>query len=270
MKATAIGLFILISLSLAITPANSQTRRPPPWSQYSPSAAQQDEHPQQQRQTWYEFALSRINPSNVNYGAWMEERRRVFLEATVKNPFFNYALALTIIAFLLMVTGAKLWNDGRRKDWITAEMMTDLLNQDQHSREVANEAIRKYNDHIERCNRVIEAADSGRPLPGAPAEVTTLQAELQKTADKLSDTTREKDKLAAELAANSVLITELSLRVDGVTRNTNGNADLTAATQSTPLPAGEESDTARLMRHVNNLQQQLYTERKKNERLKGA
>ena len=268
MKAPAANLFVVIFLTLSITPANSQTKRPPPRSQYSPLAAEQAEHPRQRRQTWYEFALSRLNPDNFDYGACMEERRRAFLEATMKNQYFNYALATTLVSLFLLAACAKLWNDGRRKDWVTAEMMTDLLNQDQHSREVAREAIRKYNDHIERCNRVIEAAESGRPLPGAPAEVATLQAELQKKADELTAMTGERDRLTVELGKKSLLVAELSLRVDGVIKNTNGNA--TPADQGVPVVADDVSDASRLMRHVNDLQQQLYVERKKNERLKGA
>jgi len=269
MKATAMSLFVVISLTLAITPANSQTRRPPPRSQYSPLAAQQGENPRQQRQTWYEFALSRLNPNNVDYGAWMEERRRAFLEATIKNQHFNYALAMTLVSLFLLAACAKLQNDGRRKDWVTAEMMTDLLNQDQHSRGVAREAIRKYNDHIERCNRVIEAAESGRPVPGSATEAEELRAKLQEKLDELTVMTGERDRLTVELGKKSLLVTELSLRVDGVIRNTNGNAE-TAADRGVPVVADGVSDAAQLMRHVNDLQQQLYVERKKNERLKGA
>lgn len=267
MKTAAISLSVVILLILAIPPASSQTKRPPPRSQYSPLAAQQGEHPRRQRQTWYEFALSRLNPNDFDYGSWMEERRRTFLEATLENQYFNYALATTLVGLFLLAACAKLWNDGRRKDWVTAEMMTDLLNQDQQSREVAREAIQKYNGHIERCNRVIEAADSGRPLPGAPAEVATLQAELQKKSDELTGMTSERNRLDLELAKKTLLVTELSLRVDGVLKN--GNAE-TVADRGIPVSGGEHSDAATLMRHINDLQQQLYVERKKNERLRGA
>jgi len=195
MKAAATSFSVVILLTLAITAANSQTKRPPPRSQYSPLAAQQAENPRRQRQTWYEFALSRLNPDDFDYGTWMEERRRIFLEATLENQYFNYALAMTLVSLFLLAACAKIWNDGRRKDWVTAEMMTDLLNQDQQSREVARGAIRKYNEHIERCNRVIEAADSGRPLPGPPTEVATLQAELQKKSDELTAMTGERTRL---------------------------------------------------------------------------
>jgi hypothetical protein len=269
MKATAISLFVVISLTLTITPADSQTRRPPPRSQYSPLAAEQGENPRLQRQTWYEFALSRLNPNNVDYGAWMEDRRQAFLQATIQNRYFNYALAMTLVALFLLGAYAKLWNDSKRKEWMTAEMMTDLLNHDQHSRAAAREAIRKYNGHIERCNRVIEAADSGRPLPGSPAEVATLQAELQKKSDELTAMTAERTRLDLELAKKTLLVTELSLRVDGVLKNTNGNAE-TGADRGVPVSGSEHSDVTKLMRHINDLQQQLYVERTKNDRLKGA
>ena len=266
MKATVAGLALMILLTMAVAPASSQTRQPPR-SQYSPLAAQRGEHPQQRPQTWYEFALSRINPRNIKYGAWMEERRQAFLEATAKNPYFNYGLGSTIVILFLMVTSAKFWIDGRRKDWVTAEMMTDLMNQDQHSRKVAKDAIRKYNDHIERCNRVVEAAESGHPIPGSATEVEELRAKLKETADTLTVVTTERDLGIARLDEKTRLVTQLSLRTDDVTQKINGNG---AAGEGVPESAGEESETAQMMRHINNLQQQLYAERKKNERLKGG
>ena len=44
----------------------------------------------QRRDTWYEFLLKQFNPSNVDYGAWLEERRQVFLNESVRNPYFKY------------------------------------------------------------------------------------------------------------------------------------------------------------------------------------
>ena len=266
MKTTVARLALMILLTMAVAPARSQTRQPPR-SQYSPLAAQRGEHPHQRPQTWYEFALSRFNSGNINYGALMDERRRDFLEATARNPYFNYGLGSTIVILFLMVTSAKFWIDGRRKDWVTAEMMADLMNQDQHSRKVAKDAIRKYNDHIERCNRVVEAAESGHPIPGSATEVEELRTKLKETADKLSVVTTERDLGIARLEEKTRLVTQLSLRTDDVTQKINGNG---AAEEGVPVSAGGESETAQMMRHINNLQQQLYAERKKNERLKGG
>jgi hypothetical protein len=56
----------------------------------------------------------------------------------------------TTLALLLMaVVCVKLRIDHRRAMWITAEMMADIYNQDAYSRRIAQEAIEKYNAHVE-------------------------------------------------------------------------------------------------------------------------
>ena len=266
MKGTVACLGFATALTLAAAPAGSQTRQPPR-AQYSPLAAEQGQHPREQPQTWYEFALSRLNPDNVNYGGLVEERRRAFLEATVKNRYFNYGLTATLLTLFLMAACAKLLIDTRRKDWVTAEMMTDLMNHDLRSREVAREAIQRYNDHIERCNRVVEAQEFGHPLPGTSSSVEQLTAKLRETGERLDAATRERDKFKSELDEKTRRVTELSLRLDGLSRKGNGDG---VQDRIPPASPDDESETGRLMRHINSLQDQLYAERKKNERLKGG
>jgi hypothetical protein len=269
MRATVGCLVLPAALALAVVSAKPQTRQPPR-AQYSPLAAQQGQHPHEQPQTWYEFALSRLNSADVNYGASIEERRRAFLEATVKNPYFNYALSVTLLAFLLMAACAKLVIDTKRKDWVTAEMMTDLMNHEGRSREVAREAIRKYNDHIERCNRVVEAQEFGHAIPGSGSNVEQLTTKLRETAERLDAITRERDKLKSDLDEKTRRVTELSLRLDGLSKKANGDGAPNRVTGGAPASPDAESDTARLMRHINSLQDQLYAERKKNEHLRGG
>jgi len=265
-----IGLFLIALFFLENTSASSQTRRPPPRSQYSPLAAQQEEHPQPQRRTWYEVALSRLNPDNVDYGTWMEERRDAFLQATIQNRYFNYALAMTLVSLFLFTAYAKLWSDGKRKEWITAEMMTDLLNHDQHSREVAREAIRKYNDHIERCNRVIEAAESGRHVPGASQVVETLQTKLKGKSDELDAMRKERDQIKRDLDNQKLVLAELSIRTNAVTSRDSVSGGNGMEGQVPPTSSSAGSDTGRLMRHINELETQLYAAKKETDRLKGG
>jgi hypothetical protein len=214
--------------------------------------------------------LSHLNSANVNYGASIEERRRAFLEATVKNPYFNYALSVTLLALLLMAACAKLVIDSKRRDWVTAEMMTDLMNHEGRSREVAREAIRKYNDHIDRCNRVVEAQEFGHAIPGSGSNVEQLTTKLRETAERLDAITRERDKLKSDLDEKTRRVTELSLRLDGLSKKANGDGAPNRVTAGAPVSPDDESDTARLMRHINSLQDQLYAERKKNEHLRGG
>ena len=95
----------------------------------------------QRGDTWYEFLLKQFNPGNFDYGAWMEERRQVFLDASVRNPYFKYSLGTTIALLIMAMLYTKQWIDHRRAMWITAEMMTDLYNHDLYSRDVAEKAM---------------------------------------------------------------------------------------------------------------------------------
>ena len=79
----------------------------------------------QRGDTWYEFLLKQFNPNNFDYGTWMEERRRVFLNESVRNPYFKYSLGTTIALLVLAMLYTKQWIDHRRAMWITAEMMAE-------------------------------------------------------------------------------------------------------------------------------------------------
>jgi len=253
-------------LFLAPSPSLAQTKNVPR-SRYSPTAAA---GPQRQAETWYDFLLERFNPTNIDYGARLEERRRAFLEASVKNPYFLFSFTMVLTVILLMGVTTKLWIDKRRERWITAEMMADLYNHDQYSRQVAREAIEKYNRHVERCNRVVEAAESGLPIPGSSTEVDEWKAKVEETAGKLDTVTKERDKLDAELKGKALLLKDLSTRVQSLSGNPNGNGDTVGAGDVRVSSQGADPDKARLMAHINRLQQELYAEREKNNRFRGA
>jgi len=217
----------------------------------------------QRGDTWYEFLLKQFNPSNLDYGAWMEERRQVFLDASVRNPYFKYSSSVTLALLLLAAICAKQWIDRRRVMWITAEMMTDLYNHDLYSRAVAEKAIQKYNQHIERCNRAIEAAQHGSTLSVAAADTDQLNAHLQKTASELNLANTDNAALQEQLKQKSNVIVELSLRVDALSKKNGGNL---ASSQLIDLSGADPN----LIKHINDLQEQLVVERKKNRQLKGA
>ena len=217
----------------------------------------------QRGDTWYEFLLKQFNPTNFDYGTWMEERRQVFLNESVRNPYFRYSTAVTIALLLLTVVCGKQWMDHRRTMWITAEMMADLYNHDLYSRDFAEKAIEKYNHHIERCNRVIEAGQHGSTLSAADTDADQFNAQLQKTAGKLSQATKDNEALQKQLEQKANLIVDLSLRVDGLTKKSGGSL---ASAQPIDVSGADPN----LIKHINELQEQLLVESKKNRQLKGA
>lgn len=228
------------------------------------------QHPYQPRETWYEFLLRQFNPSDFDYGEWIEERRQAFLKATLQTPYFWYSAGLTALLLLAILAYTKLHLDHRRSMWVTAEMMADLYNHDLHSREVAREAIEKYNAHIEQCNRAIEAGDSTDGRPGwGDTESSSLRAELQRVAAQLEATTQDRNKLQEELAQKALVVADLSMRLDALSKKVNGSSN-PAPTASANTSPDRSGDGSRLVGHINRLQEELYAERQKNKKLKGV
>ena len=261
---------VIAWLSLAVCSSFAQNQpsgSSVPRSRYSPMAAAQAQgRTHQPPDTWYEFLLKQFNPNDVDYGKWVEERRRVFLESSAKNPYFPYSFWLTVWSLLVMVAYGKLRIDRRRERYLTEEMLTDLYNQDLYSRQAAKDAIAKYNNHVEHCNRAIEAG-SGQTISGSTSENDDLKAKLKKAADDLRAVTSEKEQLSEELQRRSAVVTDLSLQLQALSEKIDGIGAAHAVSQAgLPLPASNSE----YMKLVNSLQQQLLAEREKNRRLKGA
>ena len=109
------------------------------------------------RDTWYEFVVRQFNPDHRNWGGWIEERRQALLDASALNRYFKYSLVSTVLLLMALGAWAKALCDLGRTKGIFEEKLSEALRHDQYSREGAREAIRRYNEHIDKCNRVIEA-----------------------------------------------------------------------------------------------------------------
>jgi hypothetical protein len=201
-------------------------------------------------ETWYELALRRINPDNIDYGGIWEERKRAILDQ-FGNPYFQYSFASTAaIVILLAIFSVQRVSHKRALDH-AAQSIADVLRHDEYSRQAAHEAIRRYNDHIEKCNRMVEADESGRWKWVATAELEALNSKVQHVAAELAAAREEVKKLTAELNDKSVLIAEISVRG-------KGGSD---AKQNGP-PAYIE--------RINQLELELNQEKKKNLRVKAT
>ena len=232
--------------------------------------AQVPRQPSLGRDTWYEFLLKKCNPSGFDYGAWLEKRREAFLDASVKEPHFWYSLWVTAWSLLVMAAYAKLYLDHHRKMRATAEMMADICSHDSHSRHMAKEAIERYNQHIEQCNRMMEAAESGDGRPGwGNSEAEVLRAELQRVANQLEATTQERNKLQEELRQRSLIVADLSTRLDALSKKVSGARGVDSGAAE-PASTDANGDGVRFVGQINRLQEELYAERQKNKRLKGA
>ena len=246
--------------SAAGIPKAAQSETKPSHQQAVPQRAHV---PYQYQETWYEFVLRQFNPDDVDFGRWIERERRAFIDARIRNPYFMYSLCTSFGLLLAAVVYMKLWIDHRRAMWMTAEMMADIYNQDVYSRRVAQEAIEKYNTHIERCNRAIEAAEHGGATSATGSEIERLKGELVCVASERDTATREKDLAREELRKKSEILAEMSIRLEALTNKSGAGGD---AKRFSDLHGAD----AKLVTHINNLQEQLYAERNNNRRLRGG
>jgi hypothetical protein len=220
------------------------------------------------RQTWYEALLQKVNRSDFDYGRWLEQRRAAFLDATVDQPMFWYSLFITGAFLLLALLCAKQFIDDRRKSKANAQMMADVYNHDLYSRQLAKEAIDRHNRHIEQCNRAFEMSEGTDGRPGwGETQTETLKTELQRVTSQLEATIQERNKLQEELRQKSVIVSDLSLRLDALSKKVNGIGRSGAADEFTSANGRENG--AAVVDHINHLQEELYAERQKNKRLKG-
>jgi hypothetical protein len=217
--------------------------------------------PYRRQDTWYEFMLKQFNPNNVDYGNWIEQRRHAFIERRLKNSYFLYSLWVTL-ALVFATTGClKQWIDHRRAMRVTADMMADLYNQDAYSRQVAQEAIERYNKHIERCNRAIEAGENSLARAGAGNEIEQLRAELMKLAEERDTAIRDRDIAREDLRRKSDILANMSLQLETLTNKTG---EPNSAKSTFDLRGADP----KLVTHINDLQERLYAERKNNRRLR--
>src|SRR5262245_2332916 len=72
--------------------------------------------------TWYERIARQINPGNIDYGSIWEQRKQDFINQ-LRNPYFRYAFAVTVVAILLLTFLCALYIRHRR----TLELLGDAL-----------------------------------------------------------------------------------------------------------------------------------------------
>jgi regulator of replication initiation timing len=219
---TRLAIVAFICLLLAV-PVRSQTRSVPS----TPP-------------TWYERILQRINPDDTDYGAIWEERKRELINQ-LGNPYFQYSLGATCVVILLLTIAVAQRLSFRRSLTIATQSLTDALCHDAYSRHVAEEAIRRHNDHIEGCNRIIELGQDGFGTSMAARE-----SALQALKRQLADVRQENASLREELAKKSKQV----------------------AKESTASPA--ESTPAQHIDRIKTLEKLLREEQRKNQQVKGT
>ena len=189
-----------------------------------------------------EAMVHALNPRDVNLGAAWEERRRAWLDNAGANRYFWYSFGATILVILSWFALAWMHNDRVRERWQLAEHAADALRYGEYCKRKAKEAIDRYNLHIETCNRVIEAGESGMATP--------------ETAN-LEDYKRELQRLKSDNDAKELQVTRLSEQLEQKATELNSLTErVTAAEQRLKARsvAGSETGNAALVERIQRLE----------------
>ena len=214
---------------------------------------------------WYEKILRRINSAEFDYGAWLEERRRILLDATATNPYFWYSFVVSLILVVTTLVYAKHRSDFHKFTWMSAGWLADFYNEVQQARDHSDAAIERYNRHIAHCNRAIEAELDGTwKSQQTNEEITEWKQKVEELARLLDESTAERKKLAITLSERERTISDLSVRIEDLDQRIKGKP-FTISGQ--PLTVNESNKL--MVNRINMLERQLREEQTKNRTAKG-
>ena len=223
--------------------AGRQGEAPVPAARYSPLAAEGGYSGS--RTSPLTALVHALNPHGLNLGAAWERRRRQWLENAGANPYFWFSFVIT--ATLILSWFALTWvhTDRIRERWQLAEHTADALRYAEYCKRHASDAISRYNQHVEKCNRLIEAGESGLMTPetadledhrreitrlaadndSKDLQVKRLQEELERKAQELIDISKRIEQAEQRLASRPkaadvhVKLTERINRLEMENRN---------------------------------------------------
>jgi hypothetical protein len=214
----------------------------------------QTDRPTSRPAPWYERVLERINPDDTDYGALWEEWKAGFVERYVTNAEFQYAFWTTCAAAFLMLLLYLEHLSHRRSLRLAVDSIVDIHRYAQYARKVARDAIRRHNEHIEACNRMIEAEEAGTHQWIETAEFEALKQAMERTADELRAAREESKSLQA-------LVKD---------RFSTGDDPQRRAAKPEKGERPTDSPRSPYVERINKLERELHAERQKNLRLKGT
>ena len=138
--------------------------------------------PVQPRRSVWDFALEALNPRQIRWGDELDRRLAELAEHSAGNPYFRLCAVQAALNLILLLISWLWWDKARQIKWVAAEALAEAINAQRMADAKAFEAIDRHNRHIELCNRVIEAQESGvgadQPSDDAREKIRDLQTQL--------------------------------------------------------------------------------------------
>jgi hypothetical protein len=216
-----------------------------------------------QPEPWYDRVLRRINPSDFDYGVWLEGRRAALLSASVRSPHFWYSVAVSSLLALFILAFAKRCSDFQKLAWMCSGWLTDFYNETLLCREQRDEAIDRHNRHIEKCNRAVEAELDGSWNQAQNQELEQWRERYEQLARVAEETAGENKRLALILSEKERLLSDMSVRLQDLEEKIKAKGYMVGGQT---LSINESNKL--LVNRINVLERQLRDEQTKNKALK--
>jgi len=153
---------------------------PAPRSSYDPAPRSA---PRQQRDSFVDFTLKRINPADTDYGRQVEEDRRTLIVATVENVYWWATATSLVMLVLLFVNWVRLNRERDRREIVAARFLSWYHNEMVTARETALEAIRKH-QHLQQFIDTQPESKPPRKASAAPASPSETLASAAQPAER--------------------------------------------------------------------------------------
>jgi hypothetical protein len=197
------------------------TQKRPPAAQYSPLAAAGGYgHP---GVTPWQAIVNYFNPHHLNMGQLFAERKQAWLDNALYNQDFWYSFWATGLLILSWFAIAWIHNDRHRATWELAECASDALRYSEYCKREAKEAIRRHNDHIEKCNRIVEDRRSGLMTTSEATQLEDLKRDIKRLSADNDALTRHNARLLEEKQQKAAEFQTLTERVEEVEKRLQAN-----------------------------------------------
>jgi hypothetical protein len=175
----------LVACVLTVTLAAAQR----PQSSYNPAPR----HPAKQHDSLIDFVLKHINPTDKDYGEWLEQARRSAIDVGLDSLPSLLSGGLLICSFVVIIHQSK---ERQHRELIASRFLAWYHNELVHSRETAREVIAKN----QQWQKIIdENGEAGARTTAAPKKTPAADHDLLTEINKLREKVAVQDDLEKTL-----------------------------------------------------------------------
>jgi hypothetical protein len=139
--------------------------------------------PVPKRQGFFDYALSKINPQNKDYGAIIESRRNAAVENSIDDLYFWSNVVTLILLCALAAIVLLEWRAADKQEVIAASLIAQLWNGRVSDRIEIERRTAEFNQLVEARNAEAERALFANARPGPVEEQST--SDLKRTVEGL-------------------------------------------------------------------------------------